>query len=137
MWSVGLFGVPSQGGITAGEGLVTVRVIDFEGVLETHAFELDTGEFRWRSGRGENRLPEGEDALQGPTLWSGEAHYELDGWENELIAMDRSTGEESWREPLGDGATVRLVGERACVTSTSDTETWCRGLSDDTRQALP
>ena len=135
VWTMGLHGVPDEGGITIGEGLVTVRVLDFEDVLETHAFHLETGEFAWRSGRGERPLPEGERALLAPTLWSGNALYEFDAWDSELIAIDRSNGEESWREPLSDDASVELDGERVCVNQANVRR--CRGLADTDAQASP
>ena len=133
VWSMGLYGVPDEGGITVGDGLVTVRVLDFEDVLETHAFDLDTGEFAWRSGRGSRPLPEGERALLAPTLWSASALYEFDALDSELIAIDRSNGEERWREPLSDDASVELDGDRVCVSQASSR--WCRGVGDSEAQA--
>jgi len=139
-WTLSLFGIPSREGVTSEGPLTTMRVIDHEGHLETHAFNRETGEFVWRGGRSESALDEGADAVAHQTLVSDGDQYEFDASAREVICLNRSNGETRWREPLGEPdpwGTPNLREGRLCVRSPNGAGGWCRGPHDASRLPRP
>ncbi len=89
-------GVP--GGVSAFGGLVTVRVLDDDQTLETHAFRSVDGTFAWRGGK----LPRAPQArVQGdlPTVLADHVQYEpyTQAAGGVVLGLDRATGKERFR----------------------------------------
>lgn len=122
-WSEALFGVPDAPSITRFGDHVVLRAREARGHVEIHAFDVRTGEFRWRGARGTRETPtenpQGLPPFAEQSLFATEAHlFVVHGGPNaEVVVLERA-GEERGRVelPSGDGARrAALFGDELLI----------------------
>lgn len=89
LWSEALFGVQDEPELSVAGGLVLLMVTEARGNPALHAFDRETGEFRWKVQQG----PEAEPSAWGKVLQVGETVAWLTGPGREIRVIDLDDGE--------------------------------------------
>jgi len=89
LWSEALFGVQDDPGLSVSDELVLVLVTEARGNPALHAFDRETGEFRWKV----EQDPAGEASSWRSALQVGETVAWLMGPGRKIQIVDLSTGE--------------------------------------------
>jgi len=89
LWSEALFGVQDEPELSVTDELVLLMVTEARGNPALHAFDRETGEFRWKV----QQDPEGEPSAWGKVLQVGETVAWLTGPGREIRVIDLDDGE--------------------------------------------
>ena len=121
LWSEALFGVQDDPGLSASDGLVLVLLTEARGNPALHAFDRETGEFRWKV----DQDPTGEARVWRSALRVGATVAWLMGPGRQIRIIDLSTGAvratvepEAPADPLyeqAEGDLLVLVGSGGAV----------------------
>jgi len=123
LWSEALFGVQEDPEISVSDELVLALVTEARGNPALHAFDMETGEFRWKV----QQEPEGEPSVWRRTLAVGDTVAWLMGPGRTVRVIELATGEvratvepEEPSDPLyvqvsGDRLQLVAVGTRSAV----------------------